>query len=97
MQVIYRYLVTSLLPAHLETELQGGSMPRHPTSPFSSSHYGRSVTTFMHFTGIAVETVAFIDSLSVLGRKGGRASLLQSGVRSTELIAVSVILMGPTK
>lgn len=44
MQVIYRYLVTSLLPAHLETELQGGSMPRHPTSPFSSSHYGRFVT-----------------------------------------------------
>lgn len=44
MQVIYRYLVTSLLPAHLETELQGGSMPRHPTSPFSTSHYGRFVT-----------------------------------------------------
>lgn len=44
MQVVYRYLVTSLLPAHLETELQGGSMPRHPTSPFSSSHYGRFVT-----------------------------------------------------
>ncbi|KAJ4444927.1 hypothetical protein ANN_06726 [Periplaneta americana] len=44
MQVVYRYLVTSLLPAHLETELQGGSMPRHPTSPFSSTHYGRFVT-----------------------------------------------------
>lgn len=44
MQVVYRYLVTSLLPAHMETELQGGSMPRHPTSPFSSSHYGRFVT-----------------------------------------------------
>ncbi|XP_021927483.1 vacuolar fusion protein CCZ1 homolog isoform X2 [Zootermopsis nevadensis] len=44
MQVVYRYLVTSLLPAHLETELQGGSMPRHPSSPFLSSHYGRFVT-----------------------------------------------------
>lgn len=44
MQVIYRYLVTSLLPAHMETELQGGSIPRHPPSPFSSSHYGRFVT-----------------------------------------------------
>ncbi|XP_066998066.2 vacuolar fusion protein CCZ1 homolog [Anabrus simplex] len=43
MQVVYRYLVTSLLPAHMETELQGGSMPRHPTS-YSSSHYGRFVT-----------------------------------------------------
>nr|CAD7266382.1 unnamed protein product [Timema shepardi] len=44
MQVVYRYLVTSLLPAHMETELQGGSMPRHSTSPFSSTHYGRFVT-----------------------------------------------------
>jgi len=48
MQVVYRYLVTSLLPAHLETELQGGSMPRHPASPFSSSHYGRAVITSLH-------------------------------------------------
>nr|CAD7459448.1 unnamed protein product [Timema tahoe] len=44
MQVVYRYLVTSLLPAHMETELQGGSMPRHSNSPFSSTHYGRFVT-----------------------------------------------------
>ncbi|KAJ8881119.1 hypothetical protein PR048_017592 [Dryococelus australis] len=40
MQVVYRYLVTSLLPTHMETELQGGSMPRHPTSPFTTTHYG---------------------------------------------------------
>lgn len=43
MQVVYRYLVTSLLPAHLEMELQGGSMPRHPTTPFATTHYGRFV------------------------------------------------------
>ncbi|XP_063221462.1 vacuolar fusion protein CCZ1 homolog isoform X1 [Bacillus rossius redtenbacheri] len=44
MQVVYRYLVTSLLPTHLETELQGGSMPRHPASPFTTTHYGRFVS-----------------------------------------------------
>lgn len=44
-QVLYRYLVGSLLPAHLEgTELQGGSIPRHGSYPSSSSHYGRFVT-----------------------------------------------------
>ncbi|KAG8228318.1 hypothetical protein J437_LFUL007036 [Ladona fulva] len=44
-QVLYRYLVGSLLPAHLEgTELQGGSIPRHGRYPPSSSHYGRFVT-----------------------------------------------------
>lgn len=44
MQVVFRYLVTSLLPAHLETELQGGSIPRNPTAQFSTTHYGRFVT-----------------------------------------------------
>ncbi|XP_071454948.1 vacuolar fusion protein CCZ1 homolog [Hetaerina americana] len=44
-QVLYRFLVGSLLPAHLEgTELQGGSIPRHGSYPSSSSHYGRFVT-----------------------------------------------------
>lgn len=40
MQVMYRYLISSLLPAQMETELQGGSMPRQSAS-FSALHYGR--------------------------------------------------------
>lgn len=44
MQIIYQYLIGTLLPAHMETELQGGSIPRNPLSPFASLHYGRFVT-----------------------------------------------------
>ncbi|KAJ1375125.1 hypothetical protein SESBI_51366 [Sesbania bispinosa] len=40
MQVVYRYLVNTLLPAQMETELQGGSIPRQSSS-FSALHYGR--------------------------------------------------------
>lgn len=43
MQTIYYYLIGTLLPAHLETELHGGSMPRNNQSPFSV-HYGRFIT-----------------------------------------------------
>ncbi|XP_043281502.1 vacuolar fusion protein CCZ1 homolog isoform X2 [Venturia canescens] len=43
-QVVYNYLVGTLLPAHLEKELHGGSMPRNSPSPFTSSHYGKFVT-----------------------------------------------------
>lgn len=41
MQVVYNYLVNTILPAHLEKELHGGSMPRNSPSPFTSSHYGK--------------------------------------------------------
>ncbi|CAK9826959.1 Vacuolar fusion protein CCZ1 homolog [Anthophora retusa] len=44
MQVVYKYLVSTLLPAHLEKELHGGSMPRNSPSPFTTSHYGKFVT-----------------------------------------------------
>ncbi|XP_076651897.1 vacuolar fusion protein CCZ1 isoform X1 [Halictus rubicundus] len=44
MQVVYNYLVGTLLQAHLEKELHGGSMPRNSPSPFTSSHYGKFVT-----------------------------------------------------
>ncbi|KAF2883661.1 hypothetical protein ILUMI_22533 [Ignelater luminosus] len=44
MQIIYQYLIGTLLPAHMETELQGGSIPRNPLSPFASLHYGRFIT-----------------------------------------------------
>lgn len=44
MQVVYNYLVSTLLPAHLEKELHGGSMPRNSPSPFTSSHYGKFIT-----------------------------------------------------
>ncbi|XP_076167740.1 vacuolar fusion protein CCZ1 [Ptiloglossa arizonensis] len=44
MQVVYNYLVGTLLPAHLEKELHGGSMPRNSPSPFTTSHYGKFVT-----------------------------------------------------
>ena len=40
MQVVYNYLVSTLLPAHLEVELEGGSIPRN-SSPFTASHYGK--------------------------------------------------------
>lgn len=40
MQVLYRYLVSSLLPAQMESELQGGPIPRQSNS-FSALHYGR--------------------------------------------------------
>lgn len=43
MQTIYYYLIGTLLPAHMETELHGGSMPRNNQSPFSV-HYGRFIT-----------------------------------------------------
>ncbi|KAF7407902.1 vacuolar fusion protein CCZ1 [Vespula maculifrons] len=43
MQVVYNYLVSTLLPAHLEKELHGGSMPRNSPSPFTSSHYGKFI------------------------------------------------------
>lgn len=43
MQVVYNYLVSTLLPAHLEKELHGGSMPRNSPSPFTTSHYGKLV------------------------------------------------------
>ena len=41
MQVVYNYLVSTLLPAYLDKELHGGSMPRNSPSPFTSSHYGK--------------------------------------------------------
>ncbi|XP_024941079.1 vacuolar fusion protein CCZ1 homolog isoform X2 [Cephus cinctus] len=44
MQVVYNYLISTLLPAYLEKELHGGSMPRNSPSPFTSSHYGKFVT-----------------------------------------------------
>ncbi|XP_076756382.1 vacuolar fusion protein CCZ1 [Xylocopa sonorina] len=44
MQVVYNYLVSTLLPAHLEKELHGGSMPRNSPSPFTTTHYGKFVT-----------------------------------------------------
>ncbi|KAK5639874.1 hypothetical protein RI129_010685 [Pyrocoelia pectoralis] len=43
-QIIYQYLIGTLLPANIETELQGGSIPRNPSSPFASLHYGRFIT-----------------------------------------------------
>lgn len=46
MQVVYNYLVSTLLPAHLEKELHGGSMPRNSPSPFTSSHYGKYVFNY---------------------------------------------------
>lgn len=44
MQIIYQYLVGTLLPANIETELQGGSMPRNSAAPFSSLYHGRFIT-----------------------------------------------------
>lgn len=41
MQVVYNYLVGTLLPAYLEKELDGGSIPRNSSSPLTSSHYGK--------------------------------------------------------
>lgn len=41
MQVVYNYLVSTLLPAHLEKELHGGSIPRNSPSPFTTTHYGK--------------------------------------------------------
>ncbi|XP_057320493.1 vacuolar fusion protein CCZ1 homolog [Microplitis mediator] len=44
MQVIYNYLISSLLPEYLEKEFHSGSMPRNSASPFTSSHYGKFIT-----------------------------------------------------
>ncbi|XP_014214259.1 vacuolar fusion protein CCZ1 homolog [Copidosoma floridanum] len=44
MQVVYNYLISTLLPAHLEKESDGGSVPRNASSPFTSFHYGKFVT-----------------------------------------------------
>lgn len=64
MQIVYRYLVTSLLPAHLETELQGGSMPRHSSTAFATSHYGRYVSCRVH---LCWETSSYyVKSLQIM-------------------------------
>lgn len=42
MQIIYHYLIVSLLPSHLDLELQGGSVPQG-NKP-STYHYGSFVT-----------------------------------------------------
>lgn len=44
MQTVYQYLIRTLLPASLQVELQGGSMPRNSNSPFSVLRHGRFVT-----------------------------------------------------
>ncbi|KAL3275991.1 hypothetical protein HHI36_020722 [Cryptolaemus montrouzieri] len=44
MQILYQYLVGTLLPANLEVELQGGSMPRNSLSPFGALKHGRFIT-----------------------------------------------------
>lgn len=44
MKIVYQYIVNTLLPATMETELQGGSMPRN-SSPFAALHHGRFVTS----------------------------------------------------
>ncbi|XP_066144360.1 vacuolar fusion protein CCZ1 homolog isoform X1 [Euwallacea fornicatus] len=44
MQIVYQYLISSLLPANVEVELQGGSIPRHSPSPFSTLRHGRFIT-----------------------------------------------------
>lgn len=44
MKTIYQYLIGTLLPANMEAELQGGSMPRNCSSPFASLHHGRFIT-----------------------------------------------------
>jgi len=46
MQVVYNYLVSTLLPAHLEKELHGGPIPRNSPSPFTTSHYGKYVKIY---------------------------------------------------
>ncbi|CAH0547952.1 unnamed protein product [Brassicogethes aeneus] len=44
MKIAYQYLIGTLLPANMETELQGGSMPRNSGSPFAALHHGRFIT-----------------------------------------------------
>lgn len=44
MKIVYQYLVGTLLPVNMESELQGGSMPRNLSSPFASLHHGRFIT-----------------------------------------------------
>jgi hypothetical protein len=44
MKIVYQYLIGTLLPANMETELQGGSMPRNSISPFAALHHGRFIT-----------------------------------------------------
>ncbi|XP_015111487.1 vacuolar fusion protein CCZ1 homolog [Diachasma alloeum] len=64
MQVVYNYLVSTLLPAHMEKELHGGSMPRNSASPFTSSHYGKFVTgasSMNESIGIAKSPIVFIN------------------------------------
>ncbi|KAJ8974137.1 hypothetical protein NQ317_004503 [Molorchus minor] len=44
MKFVYQYLIGTLLPANMETELQGGSMPRNSASPFTVLRNGRFIT-----------------------------------------------------
>lgn len=44
MQTVYQYLITTVLPANMESELQGGSMPRNVSSPFTAVRHGRFIT-----------------------------------------------------
>ncbi|XP_072399139.1 vacuolar fusion protein CCZ1 homolog [Diabrotica undecimpunctata] len=43
MQIIYQYLIGTLLPANVEAELQGGSIPRNAPSPFAALRHGRFI------------------------------------------------------
>lgn len=44
MQVVYQYLIGTLLPANVEAEMQGGSIPRNSPSPFAALRHGRFIT-----------------------------------------------------
>lgn len=56
MQVVYQYLIATLLPANIEAELQGGSMPRNSSSPFASLHHGRFITGPANLKGSSKDT-----------------------------------------
>lgn len=61
MQIIYQYLVHTLLPSHLDLELQGGSLPRGNNS--TVHHYGSFVTGPPNLKDSIVSTGKVIKNL----------------------------------
>lgn len=59
MQVVYYYLINTLIPAHVKSELTGGSIPRFQKSPFTV-HYGRFINGPTDLKGKSVGKVPMV-------------------------------------
>lgn len=90
MQIIYQYLIGTLLPANIEAELQGGLIPRSSSSPFAPLHHGRFITgpDFTHFD----KTVGKIPKIHLFG--GGAPTVYRLVVYRALSASVCLFIKG---